>query len=203
MTRVKQTGWYVCAVIWLVVAIVWSNSEGVDGLRIQRPWSTRHWCEVLFDPHFPFAYAKVVTQGHESKGVVVDNSQHLGHVCTTRGARTKCHRCEDIACGSGLEEHCHFQVRVFDSETVDCVSLPPFRTHRHTFLTFTHTHTHTHTNTFCIFVWVWWFLLWHLQFNHPAAEHADPRHGMGEPRQEHPHHQQYAMGGGSSRYTPQ
>lgn len=94
------------AVLWIVLLL-----PRTTALRIQRPWSTRHWCEVLFNPHFPFAYAKVVTQGHENKGVVVDNSQHLGHICTTRGARTKCYRCEDIDCGSDQGEMCHFQVR--------------------------------------------------------------------------------------------
>lgn len=94
----------------VVAALFIASIATSSALRIQRPWSTRHWCEVLKSPHFPFAYAKVPTQGHETKGVVVDNTQHLGHTCTTKGARTKCNSCEDIDCGSALDETCHYQV---------------------------------------------------------------------------------------------
>lgn len=108
------------AVLLLSVASLWPM-KGAQALRLERPWSTRHWCEVVVDPHWPFAYAKTKTQEHEYKGRTASNRQHMGHECVMRGARSKCHRCEDIECESSFEDPngnglCNYQLQGVDWE---------------------------------------------------------------------------------------
>jgi len=93
--------------------------SGAAAFRLARPWSTRHWCEVVTEPHWPFAYAKTKLQEHEYKGRTATNLQHTGHECVMRGARSKCHRCEDIACESTFLDGegnrlCNYQLQGVD-----------------------------------------------------------------------------------------
>ena len=82
-------------------------------MQIVRPWTTKHWCESVKQPEWPFAYSKYKGQIEETKGRVSTNEQDVRHECDTRGVRSKCHVCEDIACGSSDEKDqlCHFQLQ--------------------------------------------------------------------------------------------
>jgi len=82
-----------------------------DALRVHLPWAIRHWCDVVEEPHWPFSYQKELTQVFEEKGLVATSYQHMGHQCTTQGARTKCKRCEPIACSADLDETCAYQIQ--------------------------------------------------------------------------------------------
>ena len=78
-------------------------------MRITRPWSTKHWCESVRKPEWPFAYSKYKGQVEETKGRVSTNEQDMRHKCETRGVQSKCHICEDIFCGA--DDVCHFQIQ--------------------------------------------------------------------------------------------
>jgi len=82
-------------------------------MQITRPWTTKHWCESVIRPEWPFAYSKYNGQLEETKGRVSDNMQDVRHECNVRGVRSKCHICEDIACGPGedKDQTCHFQLQ--------------------------------------------------------------------------------------------
>jgi hypothetical protein len=99
--------------------------------RHHKAWSTRQWCEQVVDPLWPFAYAKGTAWGSggasdpssyrvERKGRTASSFQAMGHTCTTRGARSKCHICEPIACGAGRAFTCQYQL-----QGVEWAELPP------------------------------------------------------------------------------
>ena len=101
-----------CTLVVVATAVSFmSAAPQAEALRVHLPWAVRHWCDVIFDPHWPFAYQKELTQVFEEKGLVASSYQHMGHVCTTRGARTKCYRCEPIVCGPDMDEECNFQLQ--------------------------------------------------------------------------------------------
>lgn len=79
-----------------------------------QPWNEHQWCQEVVEPSWPFAYAKQTGQVAEHKGRTASNVQQLGHTCTTAGAASKCHRCEDIACGNDLRSTCAFQIQGID-----------------------------------------------------------------------------------------
>eukprot|EP00985_Skeletonema_marinoi_P033166 scaffold40638_cov190-Skeletonema_marinoi.AAC.2 len=81
------------------------------GMQIHRHWTTRHWCESVVNPTWPFAYSKYIGQQEETKGRVSSNKQDVRHKCDARGVRSKCHICEDIACGAQKNQTCHFQLQ--------------------------------------------------------------------------------------------
>eukprot|EP01029_Cantina_marsupialis_P012676 TRINITY_DN2795_c0_g2_i1.p1 TRINITY_DN2795_c0_g2~~TRINITY_DN2795_c0_g2_i1.p1 ORF type:complete len:316 (-),score=70.78 TRINITY_DN2795_c0_g2_i1:575-1522(-) len=92
---------------FLILALVYF----VECMRLPRPWTSQHWCESIFDPHWPYAYEKIPGDVLEPKGRTALDQQHLGHECTTRGAKTKCHICDDIKCDVGLGGNCTFQLQ--------------------------------------------------------------------------------------------
>lgn len=103
--------------------------------RQERTWDDRHWCEQVVEPYWPLAYEKAAgVQAFpnyvEEKGRIASNYQHMGHECNLRGARTKCHLCEDIECGPALDGTCEYQIQgVIYSElprNVPTVSDTPF-----------------------------------------------------------------------------
>ncbi|KAF1323373.1 Proteins containing ca2-binding domain, partial [Globisporangium splendens] len=67
---------------------------------LRRSWTAQHWCKSVKQPNWPFVYQKTTTQLLEWKGRSNSNNQDMCHKCTTFGVRSKCHRCEDIVCGS-------------------------------------------------------------------------------------------------------
>jgi hypothetical protein len=81
------------------------------GMKIRRTWTTKHWCDSVVEPEWPFAYTKYKGQKEESKGRVSSNRQDVRHICETQGVQSKCHICEDIKCGSDLTKDCHFQLQ--------------------------------------------------------------------------------------------
>ena len=89
---------------------------GAHGMQITRTWTTKHWCLSVEAPEWPFAYSKYPGQVEETKGRVSSNRQDVRHGCETRGVQSKCHICEDIACGDGgssssSSSTCHYQLQ--------------------------------------------------------------------------------------------
>lgn len=80
-------------------------------MRLHRSWTEQHWCTSVQNPHWPFAYAKHEGEEIELKGRTALNVKNLGHVCRTRGAKSSCHRCEDIVCGDTLNATCSMQLQ--------------------------------------------------------------------------------------------
>ncbi|CAM9756937.1 unnamed protein product [Scytosiphon promiscuus] len=80
-------------------------------MRIPRPWSGQSSCNRTVDPSWPFAYSKHREQEVETKGRTNTNLQDQRHQCDRRGVRSKCHVCEDIACGEGLNSECSYQLQ--------------------------------------------------------------------------------------------
>ena len=80
-------------------------------MQLFRPWSALQWCSSVTEPHWPFAYAKVGNETVEAKGRTALDLRNHGHVCNTRGAESKCHRCEAFACGAGLGSTCQYEVQ--------------------------------------------------------------------------------------------
>jgi sugar lactone lactonase YvrE len=82
-------------------------------MQIHRHWTTQHWCDSVIIPQWPFAYAKYVGQPmEETKGRVSSNRQDVRHECDRRGVRSKCHLCEEIACGAQINQTCgQFQLQ--------------------------------------------------------------------------------------------
>ena len=91
-----------------------SSPSLARAMRIHKAWTSKHWCKSVIKPHWPFAYAKLSSQTMEPKGRVVSSFQDMGHECVLFGARTKCHRCEDIVCGDNLDEVCSYQLQGVD-----------------------------------------------------------------------------------------
>ncbi|CAE7199005.1 VWDE [Symbiodinium sp. KB8] len=106
----------------MLLALILSSlaAQTAYAWRQHRPWNTRPWCSEVVEPSWPFAYAKVGGQTVERKGRTASNLQHMGHECTTAGARSKCFRCEDFSCGPDLNSSCAFQV-----QGVPHTALPP------------------------------------------------------------------------------
>ncbi len=78
-----------------------SNLHYTNAMKIRRPWTTKHWCESVIRPEWPFAYSKYKGQLEETKGRVSSNGQDVRHGCETQGVQSKCHICEEIRCGGG------------------------------------------------------------------------------------------------------
>ena len=93
---------------WLLLAILLNCCSS---MIIHRPWNSRHWCTQITQPYWPFAYEKYEGQTKEWKGRVTSNTQDMRHECTTRGGESKCHICEDIQCGQGNSQSCHYQLQ--------------------------------------------------------------------------------------------
>lgn len=106
----------------MLLALILSSlaAQTAYAWRQHRPWNTRPWCSEVVEPSWPFAYAKLGGQTVERKGRTASNLQHMGHECTTAGARSKCFRCEDFSCGPDLNSSCAFQV-----QGVPHTALPP------------------------------------------------------------------------------
>lgn len=68
-------------------------------MAVRRPWTVQQWCRSVEQPNWPFAYQKTRTQTLEWKGRTNSNRQDVRHECVTFGVQSKCHRCEDFACG--------------------------------------------------------------------------------------------------------
>ncbi|KAL7552581.1 hypothetical protein ACHAWF_015815 [Thalassiosira exigua] len=92
-------------------------------MQITRPWTTKPWCESVVRPEWPFAYAKHKGQREEAKGRVSTNLQDVRHECDVRGVRSKCHACEEIACGPDGDQVCRFQLQGVSWEDVS-VNVP-------------------------------------------------------------------------------
>eukprot|EP00804_Cyclotella_cryptica_P001991 CCRYP_007413-RA/>CCRYP_007413-RA protein AED:0.05 eAED:0.03 QI:0/0/0/1/1/1/4/0/2016 len=80
-------------------------------MQMHRPWTTKHWCQSVIRPEWPFAYSKYANQTEETKGRVSTNQQDVRHECETRGVQSKCHVCEDFVCGIAMDQICHFQLQ--------------------------------------------------------------------------------------------
>lgn len=102
---------FICAIVTALCALHFIPS--VNSFKVYKAWTTQHWCESVYEPHWPFSYKKN-TNTVEYKGRVVSDMQHLGHECRRRGSLTKCMRCEDIDCGSDLSSRCHMQIQGHD-----------------------------------------------------------------------------------------
>ena len=115
-------------------------------MQIHRHWATKHWCDSVLNPTWPFAYAKYVGQIEETKGRTSSNKQDVRHECDARGVRSKCHVCEDIACGADKNQKCHFQLQGQsrqDDVNIPTISDVPWAvngSHRYDFGGFTTTH---------------------------------------------------------------
>jgi len=83
-------------------ALAWRHFTG---------WTDKEWCASVLEPDWPFAYAKIPLQPYEPRGRTAVDLQDMGHECNLRGALSKCHRCEDIACGTALDETCSYQIQ--------------------------------------------------------------------------------------------
>lgn len=88
--------------------------HALRGFRVDRAWTTKHWCESVLEPQWPTAYAKVPgSTSVELKGRTMSSAQDMGHVCRSLGALSKCHRCRDIQC-QRAGAPCNFQVQGVD-----------------------------------------------------------------------------------------
>lgn len=100
--------------LFVVIFILFATlSTSTLAMQIPRPWTTKHWCESVVQPEWPFTYSKYSKQVEEIKGRVSTNLQDVRHECDTRGVRSKCHICEDIVCGQNRSNNqtCHFQLQ--------------------------------------------------------------------------------------------
>lgn len=77
--------------------------------RMARPWTNQSWCLSTVEPEWPLAYSKFESQAWERKGRTNIDRQDERHECTTFGVESKCHRCEQIACGINDESTCDYQ----------------------------------------------------------------------------------------------
>jgi hypothetical protein len=81
---------------------------------VRRPWTTQHWCRSVESAQWPFAYQKSPSQRVEWKGRENSNAQDMRHTCAVLGGASKCHRCEDIACGTAKAATCAYQIQGVD-----------------------------------------------------------------------------------------
>jgi len=100
----------------VIIAIAIGQVPYALPMQVRRTWTTKHWCDSVIDPEWPFAYSKYKNQTEERKGRVMSNRQDVRHTCQTKGVRSKCHVCEDIQCGNGGMNSsssgiCHFQLQ--------------------------------------------------------------------------------------------
>ena len=93
------------------VVLIACATVSVHCSRHFKAWWDDPWCEQVKEPRWPFAYQKLLSQEFETKGRTASNLQHFGHECQRRGALTKCHKCEDIACGQDYSKTCQMQVQ--------------------------------------------------------------------------------------------
>ena len=84
-------------------------------MQIHRTWTSRPWCQVVEEPYWPMAYQKKNGQILEEKGRVADNVQDMRHACTLTGGRSKCHLCEDMVCGTNMDQTCAYQLQGISS----------------------------------------------------------------------------------------
>ena len=84
----------------LVTLLAATTLQPVAGWRALFPVDDRHICDRLSGPRWPFAFAKADEHTEEVKGRHASSVQDFGHSCVTRGARSLCFRCEDVACDS-------------------------------------------------------------------------------------------------------
>lgn len=110
MTSISSTSvWFRTYLSFIFVLQV--QLKRSHGMKIRRPWTTKHWCQSVISPEWPLAYSKYKEQVEEIKGRVSSNKQDVRHVCETKGVQSKCHICEDIQCGENLDHQCHFQLQ--------------------------------------------------------------------------------------------
>lgn len=64
----------------------------------------------VLDPSHPLAYACTVRKV-EVKGRTNTDLQDERHRCDRRGVRSKCHVCENVACGENLGSQCSYQLQ--------------------------------------------------------------------------------------------
>ncbi|GAB9469746.1 hypothetical protein Gpo141_00007014 [Globisporangium polare] len=97
----------------LVVTLLSTLTHIAHAMVLRRPWTTQQWCKSVEQPQWPFAYQKSGSQTLEWKGRVNSNRQDVRHQCAVFGVQSKCHRCEDIACGggSGASSTCAYQLQ--------------------------------------------------------------------------------------------
>jgi len=114
MKNKQITVWHISFVFLSLLIVSLLNKS--DCLQITRPWTTQHWCKSVINPKWPFAYAKYHGQKEEPKGRVSTNAQDMRHECQTQGVQSKCHICEEIACGENNHQNqtCHFQIQGVD-----------------------------------------------------------------------------------------
>ncbi len=108
--------------VLLAAAMLAAWAAHASAWRSYQTWDTRHWCERVQSPLWPFAYRKSDLT-LETKGRVVSNTQDLRHTCTIRGARSICHRCEDFVCNLGIasgQHICNMQI-----QGIEWLRLPP------------------------------------------------------------------------------
>ena len=89
-------------------------------------WDDRNLCDQVENPLWPFAYAHIsnavalVTSPPppEEKARTTSSAFSSGHVCGTRGARTKCHVCERVASVGMLQEDTRANIIFTENVTV-------------------------------------------------------------------------------------
>lgn len=84
----------------------------ITAMKIQRPWTTKPWCESVKNPNWPFAYEKCLGCDLERKGRTNSNLQDMRHSCTALGVNSKCTRCKDLMCTGG--NYCGAQIQGID-----------------------------------------------------------------------------------------
>ncbi|DAZ94106.1 TPA: hypothetical protein N0F65_007940 [Lagenidium giganteum] len=99
------------AQLLLLLATAQWHISSVHAMVLRRPWTSQHWCKSVESPRWPFAYQKTATQTLEWKGRTNPSKQDMRHQCAVMGVESKCHRCEDIACGTALNQTCAYQLQ--------------------------------------------------------------------------------------------
>jgi hypothetical protein len=92
-------------------------------MHVPRSWTEKHWCLSVVDTQWPFAYSKYHGQAFETQGRAISSEQDVRHVCSRYGTESKCHICEDIACGNAGGEtlfFCSFFLLLFFCSALFC-----------------------------------------------------------------------------------
>lgn len=115
-----------CTAVVILTLSTKTKLSVCDAMRIAHPWTTKHWCNSVRNPSWPFSYSKYKNQLEEIKGRTSTNEQDMRHECESRGVQSKCHICEDIVCGNNNQHNnndgasratssspsiCHFQIQ--------------------------------------------------------------------------------------------
>ena len=74
-----------CVAASLALALIAEHAPRTMAMRLYRPWTSKHWCDSVVEPQWPFAYSKFPQQHLERKGRVNSNIQDMRHKCAPAG----------------------------------------------------------------------------------------------------------------------